>query len=323
LARTRVGAEEARVLYSGMAMLIPDAFARAARFLAEEARPLEAARFRHAFEGAPPEAAIEALGAYQNGDGGYGQALEPDLRTPSSSALATSRALLTLAELGVQADHPQVRGAATYLERGMDSERWTWRIVPDDAGAYPHAPWWEPTGLEERFGGYLVNPRAAVVAGLLHFEDAHEASWLSAVAEDTVRAIETRELDMHELMAALSLLEAPRLGVGLRARARTACEQAAPRLVAADADAWRSYGLQPVTVAPRPDSPLHHLFAEAVHANLDLLIEQQGEDGAWAPSWAWDAYPEAWAEARCEWQGLLTLETLLTLRAYGRIESAG
>jgi hypothetical protein len=321
--RPRGGAGEALVLYSGMAMLSPDAFARAARFLAEEARPLEAARFRHAFEEAPPEAAIEALGAYQNGDGGYGRALEPDLRTPSSSALATSRALLVLAELGVQGGHPQVRAAADYLERGMDPERWTWRIVPDDAGAHPHAPWWGQAGLEERFGGYLVNPRAAVVAGLLHFEDAHEASWLGGVAEDTVRAVETRELDMHELMAALSLLEAPRLGVGSRARVRVACEHAALRLVATDADAWRSYGLQPVTVAPRPDSPLHHLFAEAVHANLDLLIEQQGEDGAWAPNWAWDAYPEAWAEARRDWQGVLTLDTLLTLRAYGRIESAG
>jgi hypothetical protein len=92
--------------------------------------------------------------------------------------------------------------------------------------------------------------------------------------------------------------------------------------VATAADAWHGYGLQPVTVVPRPDSPLHHLFAEVVHTNLDWLIEQQGDDGAWAPSWAWDAYPEAWADARREWQGVLTLDTLLALRAYGRIENA-
>ena len=320
--RRRGGAAEAHVLYSGMGMLSSEAFVRAARFLDEVARPLEAARFRHAFEGAPAGPAIEALGAYQNEDGGYGRALEPDLRTPSSSALATSQALLSLADLGVQADHPQVQAAVAYLERSRDPERWLWPIVPDDAGAHPHAPWWGREGLEERFGGYLVNPRAAVVAGLLRFEDAHEASWLGGVAEDTVRAIETRELDMHELLVALQLLEAPRLGVGSRARVRAACEHAALRLVATDADAWHGYGLRPVTVVPRPDSPLHHLFAEVVHSNLDWLIEQQGDDGAWAPSWAWDVYPEAWAEARREWQGVLTLETLLALRAYGRLESA-
>ena len=310
----------ALVLYSGMAMLSHDGYARAARFLREEARPLEAALFAHAFEGAPPQPAIEALGAYQNGDGGYGRALEPDLRTPSSSALATSQALLRLAELGVERDHPQVRAADGYLEHSMDGERWVWRIVPEDAGAHPHAPWWGQAGLEDRFGGFVVNPRAAVVAGLLHFQDALDESWLGGVAEDTVRSVETRELDMHELMAALALLEARGLAVGSRARVRAACEQAAQRLVSRDPGSWWSYGLQPVTVARRPESPLHHLFADVVHANLDVLIEQQGEDGEWSPAWSWDGYPEAWVGARREWQGVLTLEALTTLRAYGRIE---
>lgn len=308
------------VLYSGMAMLTSDAFARAARFLEEEARPLERALFRHAFEGAPAEPAVEALGRYQNGDGGYGRALEPDLRTPSSSALATSRALLTLAGLEVDRDHPQVRAAYDYLQRSMDSERWLWRIAPEDAGQHPHAPWWEPADLEERFGGFAVNPRAAVVAGLLSFDDAFEETWLGGVAEDTVRAVETRELEMHELLAALALLETPGLAVASRARVRAACEEAALRSVVRDRDAWWGYVLQPLSVAPRPDSPLHHLFADVVHANLDVVLEQQGEDGAWAPAWSWEAYPEAWQRARREWQGILTLERLTTLRAYGRIE---
>lgn len=303
-------------------MLSQDAFARAATFLREQARPLEAELYRHSFEGAPPEAALEALSAFQNADGGYGHGLEPDLRTPSSSALATARALLQLAALEVPADHPQVRAAHAYLERSRDLECWTWRIVPEDAGAYPHAPWWGDAGLAERFGDFVVNPRAAVVAGLLHFEDALQESWLGEIAENTVRAVETRELDMHELEAALALLEAPGLAVGSRARVRAACEEAAVRLVETDPDAWHGYSLQPVRVAPRPDSPLHHLFADAVHTNLDVLIGRQGEDGAWAPPWSWDAYPEAWAEARREWQGILTLEALASLRAHRRIEGA-
>ena len=303
-----------------MAMLSHDAYARAARFLREQARPLEAALFRHGFADGPAEAAVEALGRYQNADGGYGKALDPDLRTPSSSALATARALLQLGGLGVDAEHPQPRAACAYLERTRDPERWVWRIVPEDASSHPHPSWWGDAGLEERFGGYLVNPRAEVVAGLLHFEEAPEEGWLGELVEDAVRAVETRELDMHELLAALALLEAPGLAVGFRARVRAACEQAAERLVATDPGTWGSYVLQPVEVAPRPDGPLHHLFADSITANLDVLIERQGDDGAWAPPWSWDAYPEAWAEARREWQGVLTLKTLETLRAYERIE---
>ncbi|MEJ2667859.1 MAG: hypothetical protein P8Z81_12305 [Deinococcales bacterium] len=303
-----------------MAMLSREAFERAVRFLQEQARPLEAACFRHSFGEAPATSVVKALAAYQNGDGGYGRALEPDLRTPSSSALATSLALLRLAALGVGGKHPQVQAARAYLERSLDPQRWTWRIVPDDVGAYPHAPWWGQAGLEERFGRYLVNPRAALVAGLLHFEDTLDGDWLGQVAEDTVRAVETRELDMHELLAALALLEAPGLAVGSRARVRAACEQAAERLVATEPEAWAGYGLAPVQVAPRPDSPLHHLFAEVVHVNLDVLVAAQGEEGAWSPNWSWGAYPDAWAEAQREWQGVLTLEALEALRAYGRIE---
>ncbi|MEJ2216882.1 MAG: hypothetical protein P8099_09730, partial [Gemmatimonadota bacterium] len=272
-----------------MAMLSREACERAVRFLQEQARPLEAACFRHSFGEAPATSVVKALAAYQNGDGGYGRALEPDLRTPSSSALATSLALLRLAALGVGGKHPQVQAARAYLERSLDPQRWTWRIVPDDVGAYPHAPWWGQAGLEERFGRYLVNPRAALVAGLLHFEDTLDGDWLGQVAEDTVRAVETRELDMHELLAALALLEAPGLAVGSRARVRAACEQAAE-------------------------------FAEVVHVNLDVLVAAQGEEGAWSPNWSWGAYPDAWAEAQREWQGVLTLEALEALRAYGRIE---
>ena len=33
------------------------------------------------------------------------------------------------------------------------------------------------------------------------------------------------------------------------------------------------------------------------------------------------AYPESWAQALLDWRGLLTLETLTQLRAFGRIEA--
>ncbi len=303
-----------------MTLLAHDAYQRAARFLVEQARPLEAACFRHDFEGAAAAAGIEALRAFQNDDGGYGHGLEPDVRTPSSGALATGVALQRLAELGAAAEHPQVAAARAYLERTLDPERWTWRVVPDDVDAHPHAPWWSSEGLEERFGGFQVNPRAAVVAGLLHFEPAAEEGWLGPLVEATVRTLETRELDMHELLAALTLLEAPGLPVGSRARVRSACEQAALRSVATDPASWEGYGLQPLDVAPRPGSPLHHLFAEAVEVNLEHRIARQGDDGAWAPAWSWDGYPEAWEGARREWQGVLTLDALRSLRAYGRIE---
>lgn len=300
-------------------MLLPDAFARAERFLRERARPLEAALFERHVHGADADAARDALAAFQNEDGGFGHGLEPDAATPSSGALATSAALQHLASLQLPADDPMVARAVAYLRSTLDPERWTWRIVPEDVDAYPHAPWWGSEGLEQRFGGFRINPRGDIVAALYAFPEVAEQGWLEPLAEDTVRAVETAELEMHDLLNAVSLLESPGLPVGLRARVRSACEAAAES-VPRDPAQFEGYGLRPLDLAPRPDAALHHLFADAVHANLDVLLDEQGEDGAWSPSWAWGAYPEAWSEARVAWQGVRTLRALRILRAYGRIE---
>ncbi len=301
-------------------MLSYDAFQRATRFLREHARPLEHAQFEHDFGEGPAAAVVDALACFQNDDGGYGHGLEPDRQGASSGALATARALPVLSEAGVGDDHPHLAAAVAYLRATLDPKTLTWRIVPPDTGSSPHAPWWGREGLEDRFGHFRINPRGDVLAGLYRFPEVAEETWIEPVAEDCVRAIETRELEMHDLLNAVALLEAPGLPVGLRARVRAVVEDSAARMVSTRWEEWHQYGLQPLKVAPRPDAALHHMFAEPLQWNLDFLIETQGEDGAWAPSWSWGQYPEAWEEARRAWQGILTLEALRALRAFGRVD---
>ena len=50
-------------------------FERARRFIFRNARPLDFARWRFAFEGGSREDVLAALAAYQNGDGGFGHGL--------------------------------------------------------------------------------------------------------------------------------------------------------------------------------------------------------------------------------------------------------
>ncbi|MBS3784431.1 MAG: hypothetical protein KGY78_08300, partial [Anaerolineae bacterium] len=55
--------------------------------------------------------------------------------------------------------------------------------------------------------------------------------------------------------------------------------------------------------------------------NLNYEIDHQTSAGSWEPTWTWGPlYPDAWAKAKLEWRGHLTLEMLATLRAFGRIE---
>jgi hypothetical protein len=94
-----------------MKQLRREAFERARRFLMTQSRPLERALFEHRFEGAAVESVLGELAHFQNEDGGFGRALEPDLRTPGSSPLATGIGLQSLRELQCPADQPMARKA--------------------------------------------------------------------------------------------------------------------------------------------------------------------------------------------------------------------
>ena len=68
-------------------------FVAAEQFMLREARLLERRLFAWRFRGGSAGSVTEAVEAYANEDGGYGNALEPDLRGPSSQPVPLERAL--------------------------------------------------------------------------------------------------------------------------------------------------------------------------------------------------------------------------------------
>ncbi len=70
--------------------LSKEAFARAIEFIHKEARLLDRSLFDYLFEGGPRESIRDELSKFQNSDGGFGNALEPDFRQKASSPMATS-----------------------------------------------------------------------------------------------------------------------------------------------------------------------------------------------------------------------------------------
>jgi hypothetical protein len=302
-------------------------FERARLFLKTAARPVDYARFAYHFEGGPPELVVAALARFQNQDGGFGHGLEPDLRTPTSSALCTGIALTVLRELGATTDQPMVQRAIVYLRRTWDTESWTWRVAPADANDYPHAPWWhnEDGSLARTFDSFLVIPRAELVAHLNHYAKLVPTDWLAAVTEVTVRDIEEIEPlgsgGGDDLRYALTLASEPALRPRLRERLLRRLRVEVPAAVSLDPGDWGSYVITPLKVASTPDSPVAYLVEDRLQAYLDYLIGRQSPDGSWGPVWTWgDFYPDAWPQAAREWRGELTLETLLALRAWDRIE---
>ncbi len=312
-----------------MKRLTDEAFGRARQFLKTRARLLDRAMFEYRFERASADSVFAELARFQNEDGGFGRALEPDLRTPTSSALATGIGLRTLEELQCSADHPMVCNAIHYLLSTFDHEAKVWRVAPRDANDFPHAGWWhdEDGSLARLFDGSVIIPRTEIVGLLHHCSSLVPAVWLEEVTECTVADIEAIGAlgtgGGADLRQVLTLAETVKLPQHFRDRVVARVRAVTPTVVIRNPEQWDSYCISPLRLAPSPQSVVADLLWEDLQANLDHVIDHQTAEGTWDPAWTWgDFYPDVWEQAKMEWRGHLTLNALTTLRAYGRVEGS-
>lgn len=297
---------------------------QARTFMATAARPLEQALYAYHFENGTPEAVLVCLAQFQNADGGFGHGIEPDHQNAGSTPLATTVGLQTLRALEAPADNPLVRGAIGYLLNSYDSRQQHWPIVTAETATAPHAPWLEPDAeLPQRFGGFAANPRAEIVGYLYDYAGLVPAELLETLGQATAAHLERQpdKMEMHDLLCYIRLAETEHLPPALRSRIMPQLQRTVEATVERDPAAWQAYGLPPLAVVSTPESPFAAIFVPELEANLELLLEQQRDDGSWVPSWSWDdRWPQAWASAQRDWSGVLTLANLRTLRSFGRLE---
>jgi hypothetical protein len=152
--------------------LSKESFLKAKAFIFEQARPLEQALFQYHFENGSTEEVIFRLNQFQNNDGGFGNALEPDIRLPQSSVIATTIGLQILREINTDTKAIEVQNAIKYLLKQYDPSINAWHNVSQIVNNYPHAPWWTfktEHGLtySERF---QPNSGAEILAHFWHYD---------------------------------------------------------------------------------------------------------------------------------------------------------
>lgn len=289
---------------------MPD-LAAAAQFIHNNGRLLERRRFEHLFVAPDPDGVLRAVEAYKNPDGGVG-AMEPDLRTPASQPSAVLYAFEALED--VLADRPHQVAAF-----GAGALDWIASIANPDGGipfvlasaeGYAHAPWWAPS--EQPPSSLLMT--AGVLAAAYRLRLAHP--WMAKATTYVWDAMAHLKLsDPYAFRYTVHFLDA----VPDRARAGAEIDALAERMpddgilrVEAGAEGETLSALE---VAPRPDHAGVRLFPRTlIDAMLGELDGAQEDDGGWTFSWpAWNP------AAAFEWRGVVTLQALTTLRAYGRL----
>lgn len=295
-------------------------FLLAKQWLFTHGRQLDRARFAWKFEGGSVEAILKELSAYQNPDGGFGHALEPDVRLKGSSVIATTMALQVLREVKAEASHSLVRGAIAYLLETLDRDAWAWKNVPDHVNDAPHAPWWHP---EEEPTAFIPNPGYEIVSHFHQYQELVPADVLTPLTEAALEHLRqnSEELSMHDVYCANWMRDITSLPEATQEKILELLTPAVLRVVETNPEKWSGYTSRPLELVDSPESPYYEMLREAVEVNLDYLIQRQQEDGTWSVFWSWgeDSDGEAWQISRREWQGYLIVKNLTSFAAFQRL----
>jgi hypothetical protein len=290
--------------------------AAASAFMTTHARTLDRRRFAVRFGAGDPEGLLAALEAYRNPDGGYGWALEPDLRSPESQPGPSLHAFEVFEEV-----------APLTSPRAVDLCDWLATVALADGGlplGFPVldragcAPWWaDPDPTVSSLQITAIN--AATAARVARHDPVVAAHpWLTRATDYCLAAIDALDPSCHALVHAYSVqfLDAV---VDVRAEADPLLARLASWIPADGSvhveDGTDDERMRPLDFAPFPDRPARRgLAAAVVDADLDRLAALQQDDGGWSVEWA--TFSPA---STLEWRGHLTVRALAILDRNGRL----
>ena len=289
---------------------------KAIQYILENARPLELAIYKYFFEKKSNQAVIDELAKFQNADGGFGHALEPDFFNPNSSPIATNDAIITLARVNaLDRDSDIVKGIVRYLAShdSFDEEKKRWLFAIDSNKNYPHAIWWEKKGD----GISKFNPSISLASFMICYGTRN--SLYEEIIKKGLDFLENGEAiggdDVNCYLLAYELLTANGINdiVNLDAFKNLLCK-AIENCICKDIT---KYGVEYV---PMPSVIFTGRYLEFITPEIKSLIaaekailgKLQMEDSGFDITWKWyTQYPDEYEQARAWWRSRITIEKLL------------
>ena len=287
----------------------------AIKFVLQNARPLELAVYKYFFENESNQAVVDELLKFQNPDGGFGNALEPDFFNPNSSPIATSDAITTLFRVNaLDRDSNIVKGIVSYLEShdSFDEDKKRWLFAIDSNKDYPHAIWWEKKG--NGISGF--NPSVSLAAFLICYGS--RTPFYEEIVKGGFEYLETdEEISGDSLKCFLLAYELLKINgisdiIDLEHFKNLLCK-------AVDNSICKDISKYGVEYVPMPSDFFLGTYSEfitpeiktLITAEKDILGKLQTEDGGFDITWKWyTTYPE-FEQARAWWRPRITIEKLL------------
>jgi hypothetical protein len=302
-------------------------FDKAKTFIYRNARPLDFVRWQYHFESGSKEAVLTALAAYQNKDGGFGHALEPDAWNPNSAPIQTWTATEILREIDfTDAAHPIIQGILRYLSSGQEFTGQFWDNAPSSNNEYPHAPWWHTDSNSTCHHSY--NPTACLAGFIICFADRHSDLYRLGcrIAREAYDAYFGQDLlgDMHTAGCYIRLwqylneagmtdiIDLPALKEKLLLQVKSSITQ--------NTAEWETgYICKPSQFFNTRDSIFYSDNKDIADYEYEYIVKSQLEDGSWNIPWGWNGYPDEWAISKNWWKGNGAILNMLYLKGMGKL----
>ncbi len=307
---------------------------KARNFIYKNARPLDIARWKYLFEGGSKEAVMTALAVYQNEDGGFGHALEPDCWNPESSPVQTWVAVEIIKEIELEEkEHPVIQGILKYLSSGKDFNGHTWANTIASNNDSPHAPWWDYAPDAE----ISYNPTASLIPFILKFADI-ESKLYSLALELTKEAygyfkqnypLESAHtvscfVELYDYLtknAAHTNKNPDHITIDL-AEFRTLLQKQIQSLITYDTHTWATeYVCKPSLFISSKTSDFYAENQEICEYECEFIADSQEPDGTWAITWSWTDYPEEWSISKNWWKSDWIIKNLRYIKTFRGLDS--
>ena len=293
-------------------------------YMNKKARPLERAIFNNYFNDSSTDAILDSLEAFQNSDGGFGQGLEPDFKLLHSSPIATSIGLRHLSKIeNSDRARNMIEKAVEYLEKSFDVDRNGWYSVPSIVNKYPHAPWWDfiedinMTVIDYSWG----NPTAELIGYLYKYKKYLKKIDIYSLINYAITNLNKRTefSSEHEIFCYIHMYNT--LDLKFSNQIKDTLKLAVSQLVNINPADWINYVPTPLKFIEIESKNFFGIDHKLIDQNLDYLVNRLEDEGKIVPSWKWDKYFDEWEIAKDEWMGILTLEVLLSLFKFERIDN--
>lgn len=307
-----------------MKMLSIDTLKKMEIELNKIARPLECAMFDVIINNGSINKYLEELKKFQLDDGGFGFAIEPDLRLASSCPISTSVGIRNALKFE---KHPAsiviVKKALEYLVKAYDKDRIGWYAGGKEINDYPHSPWWhwqedkKMTAIDENWG----NPSAELLGYILSYEEYAVGFNFELIRKKAIENIYsiTDFVSFHELYCYAYLIE--KVDNDFTSSLLPRVEEGISVLVEKDSGSfYRSYAPTPLDFINKKEFT-YGISKKLIDLNLDILIERLEQETLLTPHWDWndEIYKGNMESARNEWKGILTVQAIEKLMVFNRM----